>query len=176
MIIAPLERSEMEARHQRARLRRRPAGSAATTPRSRNVQSVLSLGSMEWFHFRGRAYGVPPLPWKAGERLLEAHLTALERVSLLADEPFNREARAEYYVALRTITRLLWENCQPTGLLFRNLKRTPWLRYLLRNPFASASDAEILEHADFFLARRMKSGAQLRPVPASPGRRTSSTT
>lgn len=172
MIIAPLERSEMEARHQRARLRLRPAASAATAPRSRNVQSVLSLGSMEWFHFRGRAYGVPPLPWKTGERMLEAHLNALENVSLLADEPFNREARAEYYVALRELTRLLWKSCRPAGP-FARLARALGL---LRNPFASASDAEVLEHADFFLARRMKSGAQFRPVPASPGRRTSSTT
>ena len=60
MILIQLKQpAEMEASHRAAR-RARPA--AQPSPRPRNVEPVLSIGEMTFFQFRGRAYGVPPLP------------------------------------------------------------------------------------------------------------------
>ena len=161
VLIAPSQPGDMLARQKSAK---RAVSSAAKKPeRPRNVEPILSLGEMTFFMFRGRAYGVPPLPWKVGQRLTEAHVRALEGLSHLAAHPFDAKGRKEYYSALGELARLLGRNCQPTGKLRRLLHS---LR-LFPNPFGKATDAEILEHADFFLSRRMKSGVPS-PTPTDP--------
>ena len=97
-------------------------------------------------------------------------MRALETMATLAVDPYDKTARTSYYTALGQVSALLWRNCRPTGKARRFLR---WAR-LLRNPFGNATDGEILEHADFFLARRMKSGVQS-PQAASHPRATSST-
>lgn len=173
MIIDPRQPGEMAEAHRRAS-RSRPAASASRlSTRARNVAPVLSIGQTEFIHFRGRAFGVPPLPWPAGEALTDAHVTAVEAMGVLAINAKDRDAIRQYYGALPRIAALLWANCTPTGKVARFVKRIPLLRGILRNPFSRASDAELLEYSDFFLARRMRSGVRLHPAAANPDRRTS---
>lgn len=167
MILSPAQPSDMLAAHHGARRRTIAKAPAA---RLRNVEPILSLGELEFVHFRGRAYGVPPLPWKAGQQLLDARLRAIDATAVLARDPRDPEMRTAYFKALAKISALLWRNCHPTGKVRRFLRRLG----LLQNPWANASEWELLEHADFFVSRRMKSGVPARP--ASLTRATSSTT
>lgn len=170
MILAPSQPGEMAAAHRRAS-RSRAAAASGPRPsgRSRNVEPVLSIGQTEFIHFRGRAFGVPPLPWQAGEALTDAHVTAVEAMEVLALNAKDRDALRSYYSALPRIAKLLWRNCRPTGKVRRLLH---WL-HLSRNPFSRASDGELLEYSDFFLARRMRSGVRPPQAAANPARRTS---
>lgn len=168
-VIQPKSRSQMDAAHQAARVRRAqrsaaaaPAGSAAA-PR-RNLQPILELGDTTYFQFRGRAYGVPPLPWKAGQRLMDAYLRAIAAAEALGRNPTDAEQRMGYYRALAEISPLLWAHCRVAGWHWQLMRR---LR-LLRNPFQRASEAQLLEIADFFLQRRMKSHAPPRPALTDP--------
>lgn len=166
----------MLANHRRAeRKRTRASGSAAPPAPSvttKNVEAILSIGDCTYFHFRGRAYGVPPLPWKAGERITDAQARAFAAMEILSSAPLDQPTRADYYKALGQISKLLWANAFPTGKWRRFLRRIG----LHRNPFAGATDRELLELADFFSSRRMKSGVPDRPAMARPRRSTSSTT
>lgn len=176
-VAAPRQPGEMAAAHQRARIRRRQVADAhrVEAALARNVEPVLSLGSVEFTEFRGRAYGVPPVPWKVGQRLNTARAEALDMLEILRSNGTDPVATARYYRSMRAIPPLLWANCFPTSKLVRILKRIPLLRYALANPFDDASDGELLEQADFFLARRMKSGGlSLVPQPTTnPARPTS---
>jgi len=179
--FAPTQPAEMARRHAARAAKARPAGTkaskveASAAARARNVEPILSLGDTEYFHFRGRAFGVPPLPWKAGQRISDCQARALNAMALLSANPTDQQTRNEYYSALAQLPALLWANCRPTGKVKRFLKATPFLRYVLRNPFDSATDRELLELTDFFSSRRMKSGAQPTPMLARPRRPTSST-
>lgn len=166
MILAPSQPGEMAAAHRRAR--RPQAASARQSQRPRNVEPVLSIDQTEYIHFRGRAFGVPPLPYPAGQALTDAQLTAIEAMNVLQFDAKNRPALASYYGALPKIAALLWRNCRPTGKVRRFLH---WIR-IYPNPFAKASDGELLEFADFFLARRMRSGARPPQMAATQARRT----
>lgn len=158
----------MAAAHRKAS---RPLSLSTSKPsnRARNVEPVLSIGQTEFIHFRGRAFGVPPLPWQAGEALTEVYVTAVEAMEILATNAKDRAALRDYYSAIRQMPGLLWANCHPTGKFARVLKSIG----LARNPFRRASDAELLEFSDFFLARRMRSGVRFRPAAANPDLRTS---
>lgn len=167
MIIAPSQPGEMLAAHRRAR---RPlASTASRSQRPRNVEPILSIGQTEYIHFRGRAFGVPPLPWQAGAALTDAYVATIEAMNVLQFDAKNRAATASYYAGLSKIPALLWRNCRPTGKVARFLH---WIR-VSPNPFRKASDGELLEFADFFLARRMRSGARPPQLAANPDRRTS---
>ncbi len=168
MILSPAQPGEMAAAHHRA-ARRPGASTVRPSSRTRNIEPVLSIGQTEFIHFRGRAFGVPPLPWQAGEALTDAHVSALEAMETLAENATDRPALVQYYNAIRRIPALLWANCHPTGKIARLLK---FFR-LSRNPFRRASDGELLEYSDFFLARRMRSGGRRPQMAANPGRRTS---
>lgn len=175
--FAPTQPDEMRRRHE-AKGRARPVAKAATTKieaTARNVEPILSIGNTEYFHFRGRAFGVPPLPWKAGQRISDCQARAYNALAVLSSAPTDQKTRAEYYEALGQLPALLWANCRPTGKIWRAIKATPLLRYVLRNPFDGATDRELLELTDFFSSRRMKSGAQPSPMLARPRRSTSST-
>lgn len=169
MIIDVRQPSEMVAAHRRASRPRPSAGGPRPSARARNVEPILAIGNTEFVHFRGRAYGVPPLPWKAGEKLNDAHVAAIEAMEILKDNAKDRDAIADYYRAIGKMPAILWRNCRPTGKFRRLLHR---LR-LLRNVFDDASDGELLEYSDFFLARRMRSGVRPPQPAATQARRTS---
>ena len=175
MHAEPLQRHEMDERHRRARAKRAPGGiSAPPGPARKNLSTILALGDEEFIQFRGRAYGVPPIPLKAGEQLLDSYLAATAAARKLALAAIAREpdeaARADYFAALRALQRQLWA-----------LSREPsrWRRWLRRfglrpNPYRVATEAELLEMAHFFYRRRTRSRGPLRPMPASRARRISS--
>ncbi len=116
-------------------------------PRPLNVQSVLDLGALIYFHWRGRSYGVPPMPWKAGARLMDAYLEAKG----LGDD-MTQEVLPTYYGALGRMAEIIWRSTRPVGRFARVIHRL----HLLRNPFTKATEAELAELALFYLGRRTK--------------------
>lgn len=155
VILAPLSRSSMEANHARAAARLRKKVDAMPKVQSPfNVEIVLDLGNIVFFHFRGRAYGMPPLPWAEGQRLMKVWLEASQHTTITKD---NAQA---YFAALRQIPPILWRNCYPSSKLLRIMRRLG----LMKNPFKSATEQELGRYASFFLARRMRSGESNPPV------------
>lgn len=116
-------------------------------PRPVNVQQVLDLGGIVFFHWRGRSFGVPPLPWKAGAQLLDAFLTAQN-----LGPSIGPESAPSYYRACQKMAALMWRNCRPTGMLPRAIKALG----LARNPFRNASERELADLTVFFLGCRMR--------------------
>jgi len=127
-------------------------------PRPLNLDAVLDLGNTCYFLFRGRAYGVPPLPWRAGELLLDAKLEAMS-IGRLVD----REELPRYYASLRQLSRILWRHTRCVGRVRRLAHRLG----IMRNPYRNASDQQLVELVDFFLGRRMSRG-DLRPLAGVP--------
>jgi len=111
---------------------------------------------MVYFEFRGRAYGVPPLPWKEGERLLDLYLTVRGFPAEL-----TRDILPDYYRAIRGMAKVMWRNCRPCGPRARLARRLG----LIRNPFLGANDREIADVAVFFLGLRTTSTGSFKPGP-----------
>lgn len=158
MNIAPKQRSDMEEAHVRAAEKKAARLSKTQPPaasKPHNIETVLDLGNSVYFHFRGRAYGMPPLPWRVGQRMLSLWLEVAAIKS-----PLTKDTRVEYARLLSQFPRLLWRNCYPQGRVNRWLRRLG----LLRNPFNVATEQEIVELANFFLSRRMRSGASVPSV------------
>jgi hypothetical protein len=174
MQAAPTSTAAMAARHRVAHARA-ARSRPAPAPMRRNLQPVLTLGDEEFILFRGRAYGVPPVPLKEGEELLEAYLAALHAARAMATAALEQndapELRAAYFGAMRRIPALLWALTREPRPILRLLRA--W--GLRRNPYLDATEAELLELAGFFYARRTRSGVQS-PQTSSRGRRISSTT
>lgn len=127
-----------------ARLSERHLTASARPPAPRNVQAVLDLGNARYFTFRGRAYGVPPVPYLAGIRLQ----------SLLAEGAALQPTDTERLGSLmQELVRLCWSLVQPVGRIRRGLRRLG----LHRNPFADATEQEIAELASFCSGCRMMS-------------------
>ena len=150
VLIAPTSRADMEAAHAAAKTAKAPLKG-----RTRNVRPVLDLGSTEAILFRGRAYGVPPVPWQAGQRLLDIWTRATS-YRLLNDPAVQKE----YFAALAPLPGLLWRLTRPVGRIPRLLHRLG----LHRNPFRLATEAELVELAAFFLTRRLRSSIGLLPA------------
>ena len=162
-VVTPVQREEMDRRHRAARPVERVA---SPTPRLRNVGPVLDLGNQTFFTFRGRAYGVPPLAWRPGVKLL-----TLWQEAARAHDLAEPAALLSYESVIGELPAFLWRHCRPVGRVRRLLR----FLGLHRNPFGSATEAELVELAALFLARRMKSS--IGPSPArSSYRPTSSTT
>lgn len=153
IVFQAIPREQMDANH----ARQRPAEAAAPRPQARNGQAVLDLGNTLYFTFRGRAYGIPPLGWRAGQELLLLWVEASHFPS-----PLTPESGPRYFAILRQFPRLLWRNCFPASRLLRVLRRVG----LLRNPFLKATERELVESAGFFLPRRLSSSIHARPAPA----------
>lgn len=139
--ITPEERERRWARYARK-------VEAPPPPPVLNLGTVLDVGTTVFFIFRGRAYGVPPLPWRQGEAILAAKQEAASVGRLLTDQN-----TPTYYRALRRLQDLAWANTRPVGRLRRLAKRLG----LHPNPFRAATDQQLVQLADFFLARRMTS-------------------
>lgn len=172
--FAPTPRAEMERRAAEKEAARRAVSGAPIRPAVRNLRTILTLGDTTFFAFRGRPFGVPPLPWAVGEQLLDLYTRALDAARRMAEGASHgrtdREAMAEYFAAVRAIAPILWKHSRPAT---RGLR---WLRRLglMRNPFALATEREILEVADFFLSCRTRSGVTLPPPMDLPAPGTSS--
>ena len=138
---------------------KRPPEPAKPPPAPLNVREVLDLGSLVYFEFRGRPYGVPPLPYRAGQRLVSLWFEVARMGATISDD--NRRA---YDRALAQIVRLMWRHTRPVGILMRALRRLG----LLRNPFKLASEAEIAELVGFFLRARTKPTGRVRAVADPP--------
>lgn len=124
----------------------------------RNVEPVLSLNEMTYLHFRGRAFGVPPLPWKAGQRMLQVYTATIANANVVSQRG-DKKAEADYFAGLAQLQSLLWRYCYPVGWGWRLLR----MLGLHRNPFRVATEKEILDHTDFFLQLRMKSNVRSSP-------------
>lgn len=165
MRLAPTPRKEMEARWAEVRGNgngRDPASVREDPPpRPLNLDAVLDLGTIVFFTFRGRPYGIPPLAWKAGQRLLDAYLRAEE-----CGMELGHENMQDYFDALRDLQDLLWRNTRSVGRIRRLMRRIG----LVRNPFRGATEKEIVDLARFMLGRRT-TGSGLR-LPDAPNART----
>lgn len=152
VVLRPLQPAEMSARHaSRQRVARRTAAVAAETPTvPMNIGAVLDLGETMYRNFRGKPFGVPPLPWKEGKRLQAAWLAAAQYKS-----PLTPETAQKYFAAIALIPPILRRNCFPAS---NWIKRSLWAIGLWPNPFDRMAEEELVEAASFFLQRRMKSG------------------
>lgn len=147
-----------------AEVRRRRAEAGLPGVARRNVAAVLDLGNTIFYTFRGRAYGVPPLPWHAGQRILDAWLAALEFQGSLT--PATAPA---YFAALARLPPLLWRHSRPVGLVRRALRAVG----LHRNPLARATEGELVQLASFFLTLRQRSSVSSLPTAPDLARRIS---
>jgi hypothetical protein len=99
-------------------------------------------------------YGVPPLPWREGERLLDAYLE-LQGFG----EQLTKKNLRQYYACINRLSKIIWANTRMVGRVWRLAKRVR----LLRNPFERANDNELLEVALFYLGLRTKRTGAFRP-------------
>jgi hypothetical protein len=164
--FAPAKRDDMERRAAEVKAARRSASPVPLRPRARNLEAIFALDQATFFAFRGRPFGVPPLPWQVGEKLLDLFTRAGDAAARMArgaaDGRADRDAMREYFDAVSALPPIIWANSYPASRPLRFLRRLG----LMRNPFATATDREIMEIADFFLSRRMKSGVQFSPTPS----------
>ena len=114
-------------------------------PRPLNLGAVLDLGNVIFKPFRGRAYAVPPLPWRQGERISAAS----NDIRAIGDV-IPAEQLPAYYAGFGTLQRLIWKNVRPVG----KLRRLRWALGLMRNPFRNATEMEVADFALFLLKRR----------------------
>jgi len=159
----------MAERHRAAKVARAPRLERPTPSSARNIAAILTLGDRSYFQFRGSPFGVPPLPWREGERLLGIIVNAQDaadrlRLGVLTGEGLE-DARRAYFAAIEGLPAALWRNCEPASKVLRFLRRIG----LARNPFTRATERELLGLADFFLERRTTSRVQY--PDATPGRR-----
>lgn len=138
-------KAEVAANHAKAQPKARPN----PIPRMPvNLGHTLDLGDTIYLAFRGRSYGVPPVPWKVGQRLVALRFAAQEASG---EGVLSSDTLPAYYDAVRAMGKLCWRHCRPARWWQRVLKRVG----LARNVFESASEAEIVAIADFFCSRRM---------------------
>lgn len=150
-------RDVMDANHAAAR-----ASRPATPPtRTANLDTVLDLGDTVYLAFRGRAFGVPPVAWRTGQRLLQLRLAAM---AAAGDGVLTPATSPAYYQALGKLAQAIWAHVYPTGWVPRILKRCR----LLGNPFQDATEAELVGLTDFLLQRRMASGIGFQPAAPHP--------
>jgi len=148
--ISPVQRADMDAKHAASR----PVPQKQPAARPRNFQPVLDLGNTIYFNFRGRPFGVPPVDYKLGHRVSALWLEAVSLGRNLTNDTLPR-----YSEILAELVPILWKHLRPVGKLRRVMKRCR----LLRNPLIKATDAELVDLAGFFQARRMNSGVQFPP-------------
>lgn len=141
-------RVEMHAAHRAYRAQRAmPAPAHVLTA---NMETVLDLGTTAFVTFRGRAFGVPPVAWRTGQRLLTLRMDA---VAASNDGTLSPETAPRFYQVIGELAEVLWAHTRPVGRWRRIAKRLG----LLRNPFAHATEKEIVELTNLFLRRRMLS-------------------
>jgi hypothetical protein len=133
-----------------------PQSEQRPAARALNVEPLLDLGDLVYFHFRGRAYCVPPLPARQGERILDTWLELQEY-----GETLTRELLPRYYAGLRRLESLIWQSIRPEG----RFRRLLYHLKLLPNPYRRATEREVVERTLFLLERRTSMSVS-RPRPA----------
>lgn len=147
----------MLAAHRKHQQRFRAATRAAAPDlRPQNVEAVLSIGATDYFMFAGHLYRLPPLSYDAGIAIQEQYGNAMTACERGMQNDADPAALRDYRTALTALADILWRHCQAVGWRRRWLYRL----HVLRNPFRTASEADLRGLADFFVARRMKSGVQ----------------
>ena len=155
MELRRVPREAMAKNHADYKAKRALPAPAAT--KLGNLEAVLELDETTFVLFRGRAFGVPPVGWRAGQQILSQRLAAAEAAG---DGRLTEENVPRYYAALGELARLLWRNTRPVGLGRRILKRLG----ALRNPFLLGTEAELVALTDFFLRRRTASSVSRPPA------------
>lgn len=158
--IRRVPKSDMDKAHAEYRARRRLPAPATVTA---NVRTVLEIDGVAFVTFRGRAFGVPPVGWRLGQRILALRMAAA-RIAEENAGVLTAESSVRYYAAFERIADVLWSHLRPVGFrrrLFRSLG-------LLRNPLREATEAELVALTDFLLRRRMTSGVGVVKEPPSP--------
>ena len=169
--FAPAKRADMERRAAEVTVARRAASTGAPkTPRSKNVAAILTLSNATFFAFRGRPFGVPPLPWREGERLLELQTRAQDAAAAVVQGATHgkayADARRDYFAAMDGLARHLWKLSRPVGRIPRAMRALG----IHRNPFLAATEGELREITSFFLTRRTRSSVSFRPATPLPDR------
>jgi len=119
-------------------------------PRPNNVRAILDLGTLVYFQWRGRSFGVPPLPWKKGAALLDAYLEARS-----FGDSITQETAPGYFDALSRMAKIMWQCTRPVGRVMRFFR----LIGLYCNPYRYATEGELAQLAVFFLGRRTTTAA-----------------
>lgn len=145
---------EVDARHREAKAKVSPR--EARLGETKNIETVLSIGSSRYFEYRGILMRVPPVPFKLGQELLALYVRSLATAKSVSKTGDEKEVD-QYYIILSRLVDLLWKHVEPKGKVRRLLKRI----HLLRNVFKIASEKEVTEITNFFLQCRMMSTVQV---------------
>jgi len=158
MRIFPIEQREMKRRWRAADPRPLASLDRQSQPPPRNLQAVLDLNETVYILFRGRQYGVPPVPYHEGARILDAYL----RVNAIGPE-LTLENLPPYRDAIHELAGLLRRRLRSGGSPIRRLL----FRVGFFNPLKDATDADVIELARFVSGRRTRSlGIEaVRPAP-----------
>lgn len=140
MKLAAKSRADLLAEAQREY---RAAVASAPEPELRNAAAVVDLDAPLRFAFRGRPFLGRPTPYAEGVALLswQARVKALE----------GRTDPA----ALEEYARLMADAVQRFPRLARPARLVDRVRWLGRNPFAAATEAEVAWLVGFFSTCRM---------------------
>ena len=126
------------------------------SPQLRNVEAVLSLGDVRYVTYRNGLYRIPPVPFKLGQRVLDAQMRWLHHAKQVAMTGQQTPSDA-FYKETAVLVRLLWKHIRPAGKINRLL----WRLHLLRNPFRHASEADVQALTNFFSQGRMMSSVRV---------------
>ncbi len=120
--------------------------------RIKNLGLVLRLDDGRALEFKGRAFGVPPVPWHAAARILQAQedLNAL-RPKPGAPKPDPAAALAETHRIFSEIIDVAKEIVRPSWRMKKDSRFRRWLWSKLPNPFADLPPAEVGNLLGFFL-------------------------
>lgn len=124
-------------------------------PQQRNVEQVLSLGSVRYITYRDRTYRIPPVPYKLGQKVLDLYVKILADAKQVALTGQQGPADA-FYKKMDRMATLLWSHIRPVG----KIRRMFWRLKLTKNPFRSASEEEMKAITDFFLQGRTTSSVR----------------
>ncbi len=143
-------RAVIEAMAQEGYRRRFPEGRSRSKPPA-NIGAALRLLEADsvCVPYRGRGYELGHVSFEDGLRLVaaQASIEALEK-----EEP-TPENQASYLLAMRAIVAMAPRYLVP----MTPVRRFFWRLGIRRNPFRTATDAEVGQFLGFFLASRTRS-------------------
>lgn len=157
MIATRISREVLEAASRDAYLERFPTGRESAAPA--NVQptlQVLGAGGVLRVPYAGIDYELGHVSFADGVRLLAAKA----KVEVLkVDDDLTAENLTVYLEGMAVVVKMAPKYLRPVSRWRRSVS---WLR---RNPFRSATDAEVGQLLGFFLASRMRSRVRLAATP-----------
>ena len=137
-----------------------PNGRPEAAPPANGRPALLVLGADRMcVPYRGRMYELGHVSFEDGIRLVLARAAI---VGLGADDDPTPENVATYLQAMRVVVAMAPRYMVPVG----RVRRLFWRLRLRRNPFRTATDAEVGHLLGFFLGCRTRSRVQY-PTPAA---------